>query len=151
MFTKYNQEWCAASVVTNKGRSVLLGAEDFFYKGCGIINQNNMHSFINSYKNSSAESLFFFFSVDLMLQRLPYLFTHGSSLLIFTSPRSHSHSWFQCFVIKFTDLLIKKPIILLWAWEGWWFSSWNYSVMHLFTSRRQAVLNEGATCWLQWP
>lgn len=81
-----------------------------------------------------------------MLQRLSYLFLHDSSLHVFTSPTSHSHSWFQCFVIKFTGSLIKKPMTLLWFWEGWWFSNRNYSVMHLFTSKRQGVLKWEATC-----
>lgn len=101
-----------------------------------------MHSFINSYKNSSAEGLFFF--SRLTLQRLSYLFLHDSLLHVFTSPRSHSHSWFQCFVTKFTSSLIKKPITLLWFWKGWWFSNRNYSVTHLFTSKRRGVLKREA-------
>lgn len=78
-----------------------------------------------------------------MLQRLSYLFLHDSSLHVFTSPRSSSHLWFQCFVTKFTSSLIKKPMTLLSFWEGWWFTNRNYSVMHLFTSKRQGVLKRG--------
>jgi len=75
-----------------------------------------------------------------MLQKLSYRFLHDSSLHVFTSPRSHSHSCFQCFVAKFIGSLIKKPIISLWFWEGSSLSNRNYSVMHLFTSKKQGVL-----------